>query len=52
MYQIVQRAIAKHKDTYDIENIRDLIDMYLQKQHDPGNQEHLSGTYTFYAKIS
>ena len=52
IFKIVRQAIEKHKDSYDGMNIRDLIDIYLQKQHDPRDEERLSGTFTYYARTS
>ena len=34
IHSYIERQIKTHKDTYDKENLRDLVDLYLKQEED------------------
>ena len=48
MGQFIQSEIKKHKETYDTENMRDLVDLYIQaEKNDFKDMKGMDGKISF-----
>ena len=53
MRQFIQSEIEKHKDTYDPDNMRDLVDLYIQaEKNDFKDTKGMNGTISFYQGLT
>ena len=51
--QFIRKEIRKHRETYDENNIRDLVDLYIQaEKKDFQDNEGMDGIYNFLKVIN